>query len=254
MIDLHTHIIPEIDDGSKTEEMTLEMLKIAEKSGTKKIVLTPHYFKGKYMVPLNEVKQKLIYLKDLSKDNGINIELFCGQEVYFTPSILEDFKNGVIGTINNSKYMLIEFNLSSFDYELNEILDILYELKIRGVVPIIAHPERYKDFQKNPEKINDFIEIGCLFQMNAGSITGSLGSDSKKLAKILLKNRIYSFIGSDAHNTGRRGTNVLEHKKEIETIEPNFFDKTIKNSDKLLLNEDVYFTGNNIKKKIFGIF
>lgn len=254
MIDLHTHIIPKIDDGSKSEEMTLEMLRIAEQSGSKKIVLTPHYFKGKYMVPLDEVKKQLVYVKKLVEDNNINIEIFCGQEVYFTPSILEDFKTGLIGTINDSKYMLIEFNLSRFDYEVSEILDVLYELQVRGVVPIIAHPERYKEFQKAPEKINDFIELGCLFQMNAGSITGMLGSDSKKLAKILLKNGVYSFIGSDAHNTGRRNTDILSYKKEIEMVEKNFFNKTIENSEKLLINEEVYFTGNKIKKKIFGIF
>ncbi|MGL5820927.1 MAG: tyrosine-protein phosphatase [Sarcina sp.] len=254
MIDLHTHIIPEIDDGSKSEEMTLEMLKLAEKSGTKQIVLTPHYFKGKYMVPMEEVKLKLEYMKNLINQNNIDIELFCGQEVYFTLSILEDFKNGLIGTINDSKYMLIEFNLSRFDFEINDILDILYELKIKGIIPIIAHPERYRDFQKAPEKINDFIEMGCLFQLNAGSITGILGSDSKKLAKILLKNGIYSFIGSDAHNTGKRNTDILSYKQEIESIEKNFFNKTIENSQQLLVGEEIYFTGNKIKKKIFGIF
>ena len=157
MIDIHTHIIPFIDDGSISEEVSIEMLKIAYLSGTRKIVLTPHYYRGKYTVPIDVVKKHLKKMKKIAEDHRIDIEIFAGQEIYFTPSLLEDLDNKEIGTINDTRYILIEFNLESFDYE---IFDVLHELKIRGLVPIIAHPERYKEFQKKPSKVDEFIEIG----------------------------------------------------------------------------------------------
>ncbi|MGL5575076.1 MAG: tyrosine-protein phosphatase, partial [Sarcina sp.] len=186
--------------------------------------------------------------------NDINIEFFCGQEVYFTLSILDDLKKGFIGTINDSRYMLIEFNSREFDYSLSEIMDIFYELKIKGIVPVIAHPERYKSFQKKNDMINEFIDVGCLFQLNVGSIEGHFGGEAKKLAKVFLKNDIYSFIGSDAHNTGRRNTDIMSSKNEIEELQNKFFAKTIKNSEDLLENREVRFDGKKIKKKFLGLF
>ena len=252
MIDIHTHIIPFIDDGSISEEVSIEMLKIAYLSGTRKIVLTPHYYRGKYTVPIDVVKKHLKKMKKIAEDHRIDIEIFAGQEIYFTPSLLEDLDNKEIGTINDTRYILIEFNLESFDYE---IFDVLHELKIRGLVPIIAHPERYKEFQKKPSKVNEFIEAGCLFQLNANSTSGLLGSESKKLAEIFLKNRIYSFIGSDAHGIGKRNTNIDIYKKDIEKIELEFFSRIEKNSENMLMDQYINFQIKkikNVKKSMFS--
>ena len=102
MIDIHSHIIPNIDDGSKSLEMSLEMLKRAEESGTKKIIATPHFFKGYWTENYNSVKDKVKKLNNLAKENNLNIEIYPGQEVFFNNYILEDFKLGDIGTLGDS--------------------------------------------------------------------------------------------------------------------------------------------------------
>lgn len=251
MIDIHSHIIPLIDDGAKSQEMALDMLSLAARTGTTKIILTPHYFRGKFMTPISEVKEKLIYMKKLINDNGINLELYAGQEIYFTPSLLEDLKNGQIGTLNDTRYMLIEFSMTEIA---QEALDILYELKVKGIVPVIAHPERYIQLQKEPSKINEFIEEGYLFQLNAGSVGGLLGKEAKKTAEIFLENNIYSFIGSDAHSNSRRDTDLEKYKENIERIQNGFMKVASDNAQLLLDDEEVRFKGRKIEKKKKGFF
>ena len=189
MIDIHSHIISGIDDGSKNTEMTIKMLEMAEESGTTDIVATPHFMRGRFEVTYKEVIDEVENLKKLAKENSININIYSGQEVYYSRNILEYYNQRMIGTINNTRYMLIEFPMLEFNIE--EAINTLYELQIRGIVPIIAHPERYKQFIKNPSQINLLIKEGMLFQVNAGSINGDFGRDVKKTSKILF---IYIYI------------------------------------------------------------
>ncbi|HCW53458.1 MAG TPA: capsular biosynthesis protein [Clostridium sp.] len=244
MIDIHSHILPGIDDGSKDIEMTIEMLKIAEKSGTKEIIATPHYLLEYGEAKINEVKEYVENLNLLLSEKGIDIKVYSGQEVYFTENIVNDYENRNIGTLNDSRYMLIEFDMRNYE---TSIFDYLYELQIKGIVPIIAHPERYRWFIKKPEIINRFISEGYLFQLNAGSIEGKFGNEVKKTAQIFLKNDIYDFVGSDAHNTNStRSTNISEAIKLMGKENMNKFNV---NSKKLINNAEIEFTGKIIEKK-----
>ena len=155
MIDMHSHIIYGVDDGSKNKEMTLEMLKLSIECGVKKIVATPHYMKGRFNVEYGEIKDKINELRQMVSEEKLDIEIYCGQEVYYRENILEYYEEGAIGTINDSRYMLIELPMREFD--VNNVIDNLYELTLKGIVPIIAHPERYIPFIKKPSLINDFI-------------------------------------------------------------------------------------------------
>lgn len=247
MIDLHSHIICNVDDGSKSKNMTFNMLKMAEFNGTKKIIATPHFFRGNFETPFNQVFEIFEEVKSLVKENNINIEVYCGQEVYYSDKILEQYINGEIGTINNSKYMLIEFPMR--DFNINEILDSIYELQIKGVVPVVAHPERYYKFIREPRLINKFIKAGFLFQLNTGSICGDFGKDAKKTSEIFVKNKIYNFIGSDCHRDDKRTSNMSLGIKKIENINKIYIDEIMDSSEKLLLNEDVGFLGVMIKEK-----
>lgn len=250
MIDIHSHIISGIDDGSKNTEMTIKMLEMAEESGTTDIVATPHFMRGRFEVTYKEVIDEVENLKKLTKENSININIYSGQEVYYSRNILEYYNQGMIGTINNTRYMLIEFPMLEFNIE--EAINILYELQIRGIVPIIAHPERYKQFIKNPSQINLLIKEGMLFQVNAGSINGDFGRDVKKTAIKYLNNNIYSFIGSDAHRDKGRNTDI---KNVIEILEYNQRKSFINNAKAMLKNEEIEFRGIPIKeKKFLGIF
>lgn len=250
MIDIHSHIINDIDDGSKSEEMTIKMLKIAEQSGTSDIVATPHFMRGRFEVTYNQVVKRVENLKKIAKENFININIYSGQEIYYNEKILEYYNEGIIGTINNTKYMLIEFPILEFDIQ--NAINVLYELQIRGVVPIVAHPERYKQFIKNSSQINLLIKEGMLFQVNAGSINGDFGRDVKKTAIKYLNNNIYSFIGSDAHRDKGRNTDI---KNLIKTLEKEKIESFINNGKYMLNNEEIKFNGTQIKEKRFlGIF
>ena len=163
---------------------------------------------------------------------------------------MEYFNDKCIGTINGSRYMLIE--LPMLEFNLDEVIDTIYELQIRKIVPIIAHPERYKQFIKKPSMINALIKEGMLFQLNAGSIAGNFGKDVKKTAQKFLEHNVYSFIGSDAHRDRGRDTNMTEALKALEAIQRRTFDD---NGKAMLKNEDIDFKGTLVKeKKFLGIF
>lgn len=252
MIDIHSHIIPNIDDGSKSYEMSLEMLKRAEESGTKKIIATPHFFKGYWTESYISIKNKVKELNRLAKENNLNIEIYPGQEVFFNNYILEDYKLNEIGTLAESRYMLIEFPMDKINFQ--KAIDTIYELKIKGITPVIAHPERYMDFINDPEKINQFIDEGYLFQLNGGSITGLFGKEIKKTAETFLENNIYSFIGSDAHSNGNRNTSLREACEVINGISRGASKRFEANGLALMNNEKVEFQGQKVKKKKRGLF
>lgn len=248
IIDIHSHIIAGIDDGPKYLNVALEMIKRAESLGTKDIVATPHFRRGYFETPFNEVKIIANYLKSLVKEEGLNINIHYGQEVYFSERILEDLEKGIIGTIDEGRYMLLEFPMRKIP---KEAVDYIYEINLKGITPIIAHPERYLDVVKNPERLNELIEEGCLFQLNAGSIRGDFGRDIKKTSEILIKHGIYGFIGSDAHDNNRRKTGILEECKEVFKKNKNLEEIFMENTEKLLKNENIFFEGEKIKKRGF---
>lgn len=251
MIDIHSHVIPRIDDGAKDEEMAVSMLKIAEKGGTKKLVVTPHFMRGRFDYEYNEVTEEVEKLRRLAKDNNVEIEIYQGQEIYYSDKIVEYYNRGSIGTINGTRYMLIE--LPMVEFNLDQVVDNLYELQLKGITPIIAHPERYRPFIKKPSLINKLIKEGCLFQLNTGSITGEFGRDVKKTAEAYLMNRVYNFIGSDGHRDTKRNTDLSQFLNIVEKEDIELFKES---SEAMLNNEEVEFIGKKLqeKKKFLGIF
>ena len=244
IVDIHSHIIPGIDDGSKDMEMTLEMIRNAEKEGTKEMVATPHYLLEYGEATIIDVKNRVKEINVLLENEKIDVKIYSGQEVYFNEKIIEDYLEGNIGTINDSRYMLIEFPMDKFD---ENTFDILYELQVREIVPIIAHPERYKFFIEKPSLINEFINQEYLFQVNAGSIEGKFGQNVKKTADLFLTNNIYNFIGSDAHNIKSRNTGLKNAMDLIgKGMNKNIFQDS---SEKILKNMDIKFRGERIKGK-----
>ena len=246
IVDIHSHILPGIDDGSKSIKMSIDMIKRSYEEGTRDIIATPHFRRGCFDTPYNEVKDIVKYFNSLIKEEGLDIRIHYGQEVYYSDKMIEDLEKGFIGTINGGRYLLLEFPMRKIP---SEAIDYIYELSIRGIIPIIAHPERYSDVIRKPEVLNDFIEEGCLFQLNAGSIRGDFGKDSKRVAEALIKNGVYSFIGSDAHNDRSRRTGIREECKEVFKSNIALRKIFMENSIKLLNNDEIEFTGNLIRKK-----
>lgn len=117
MIDIHSHILPGIDDGSKSIKMSLDMIKNSYEEGTRDIVATPHFRRGCFETPSNEVKDIVKYFNGLLKEEGLDITIHYGQEVYYSDRIIEDLENGLIGTINGGRYLLIEFPMRKIPSE-----------------------------------------------------------------------------------------------------------------------------------------
>ena len=206
MRDIHSHILYGIDDGSPSKEDSIKLLKDMEDYGITDIILTPHYIENSlYMVSL-DIKIKLI--NELQKYTKIN--LYIGNEVYINNNILELLKQKQISTLNNSRYLLVELPMSS---KINNLEDTMYNLIKNGIIPIIAHPERYTYVQENINYLDDLKELGVLFQSNYESIFGKYGNIAKKTIKKLLKNNYISFLGSDLHRVSSKNNTKRVQKK-----------------------------------------
>ena len=193
MIDFHSHILPGIDDGSRNLEQSVFMVNEAKEAGFTKIISTSHYMENYY--ECNEKERRKLIEQLQSEVQGI--ELYLGNEIYITNNIIELLKNGQASSINGTKYVLFEFPLINTK-PMND-KEVIYRLIENGYVPIIAHPERYPFIQDNPDYLFELEEMGTLFQANYGSIIGMYGIKAKKTLKILLKNNLISFFGSDVH-------------------------------------------------------
>lgn len=236
MIDLHTHIIPGIDDGSRTLEDSIEILKEANEAGFTDIFLTSHYLEGEYTASKEEKNKLLKDLQDELKEKNININLYCGAEVYVTPDIIDYIEK--IDTLNNSKYILIELPMSN---KISYLDDVIFELQSRNLVPIIAHPERYAYVQKDYKILIPLIEKGVLFQANIGSIVGKYGASAKKTFKKLLKKNMINFLATDIHkhNTIYTQFDVMMRKLRKVVSEDKINDLMVNNPKKVINNENI---------------
>ena len=199
MIDIHSHILMGIDDGSRTLEESIDIIKEAETNGFTQIISTSHYYKGKFEVEENKRKELLETLnKELVKQN-INVKLYLASEILITPEIIELIETKKASTINDTKYLLMEL---PFNTQVLYLEDLLFKIIAKGYVPIIAHPERYTFVQKNPNKLIEYIEQGALFQSNYSSVIGYYGKQTQKTAIKLLKANMIHFLGTDVHRPG----------------------------------------------------
>ena len=196
MIDMHSHIIPGIDDGAENVEETFNMIKEAKEVGFTDIVLTSHYLTHYYEPDASELLFWKTKIQEVLDKKNINVKLYCGMELYISNSIKELFHEKKVLTINESRYLLMELPLAT---SVNYLEHVLYFLDTINITPILAHPERYKCVQENPELIDDYLEKGVLIQCNYASIVGLYGKKAKKIIKYLLKNHKVHFLGSDCH-------------------------------------------------------
>ena len=235
--DLHCHLLPGIDDGSKTIEESIETLRRAEKEGVTEIVLTPHYIENtRYNCNNKNKKELFVKLNDAMHEAGIDIKLYLGNENYMSENFVELLKNKEIMTINNSRYLLFEFPLNQIYQNSKEVL---YELVTMGCVPILAHPERYRDFQTHPELAEEYARMGILLQGNYKSLLGKYGREAKKTLKIFLKKGLITFMGSDIHHTDdylidkarKKVKRIVKEDSKVEDLFCNNFDKVIKDEE-----------------------
>jgi protein-tyrosine phosphatase len=230
MIDIHTHILPNVDDGSDSFEKSLEMLKQAKDQGVTHIVLTPHtILNSSYYLEKNVLQEKFDEFVKQIEDIGIKV--FLGSEIYYTDKSYHKLINNELTTFNNSKYVIVEFPM----HEETDIDEAMYNVRVKGFRPILAHPERYKFL-----KVDDVrsIKQNALIQVNSTSILGQHGKKIKKFAFDLIKNDLVDFISSDCHNTTDRNVNLLDAYNIIsKKFGKDYADKIFKKNQEKLIKE-----------------
>ena len=239
-IDIHSHILYGIDDGSKSIEESINIIKEHIKMGFTDIVVTPHYIENSKYETNNIDKENILKtLKQELKKQNININLYLGNEVFVNNNLEELLKKKEIATINNSKYLLIEFPMNEKPKDIN---NIIYELKIKGIIPIIAHPERYDYVEKNPNLVLEWIEEGALLQSNYGSIIGVYGSGPQKTIKKLLKKDLIEFLATDIHYPNNKiYLNMDKIRKQLKKLitKERFIELTNTNPKKIIENKEI---------------
>lgn len=236
IIDIHTHILPGIDDGAKDIEESVKIINYLYANGITDIVLTSHYISNtKYNYNQIARDRTLAVLREALNNDQIN--LYLGNEVYLTENVIDLLERHEISTINNTRYMLIELPLTGC---LHNFQNILCELTDYGIIPIIAHPERYEFLQKDKRRIRELLEFNCLIQCNVDSITGKYGKKAQKLMKWFLKNKLVQFVATDSHYVGDTDLLQKSYKKLKKAVgNTKFEDLTLKNPLKVLRNEEV---------------
>lgn len=191
MIDIHSHILPAVDDGSTSIENSIKMLQDLLANGVTDVILTPHH-RGKYVLEQDVLKEKFEEFKILTKDVPVN--LYLGQEFFIDKNTIKDLVPGKVVTLNDSNYVLLEFDYFNFF----DIPEAVYVAKARGFIPVVAHVERYEYL--NLDEIYEIKALGGLIQINASSLVKKMDKHCYKRSKKLLKSNLVDFIASDCHD------------------------------------------------------
>jgi protein-tyrosine phosphatase len=202
MIDIHTHILPGIDDGVRTEDEAVEFARMAAADGIQCIVATPHCKEGFYENDRTAVLDGVSRLRERLKAEGIAIDLEPGAEVHLCPELPARIRDGRAPTLgDNGKTLLLELSLTQYPVELE---NLVFQLKLAGIVVVLAHPERIRFFQEDGKRYEELVRLGALGQITTGSITGVFGTEAAEFSEELLRKGLVHVVASDAHNTRGR--------------------------------------------------
>lgn len=197
MIDLHSHILPYLDDGARNMGEALSMARIAVESGITDMVATPHCERG----GVEELQNSYQRMCRVLEEEEIPLKLHLGMEIFATEDTARLLQEGKLLTLNESRYPLVEFDFLASGEEETEILR---DVCMAGYRPLVAHPERYLFLRRNPELLNHWWELGCLFQLNRGSLVGSFGMEAQQMAMEMVDRGFATVVASDAHSSARR--------------------------------------------------
>lgn len=193
--DLHSHLIPGVDDGSQSIAESIELIKALKGFGYKKLITTPHVFYNSFPEGISILQDKLIELKNVVKENNIDIQLELGCELMLDDDVRDRIKNKEIITFSDN-YLLFEIPMNAEIYGLE---NWLFDLQLEGYNLIIAHPERYSFLFKNKTKIDSLRNRGILFQLNMMSLSEYYGKDVQQSAQWMVDNHLIDLVGSDCH-------------------------------------------------------
>ncbi|MED3985212.1 tyrosine protein phosphatase [Peribacillus simplex] len=254
MIDIHCHILPGVDDGSADMKESLNMARKAVEAGITHIFATPHHLNEKYVNVKSDIIDRAVRLNESFHLENIPLTIHPGQEVRIHRDIFSSLDKEEILTLDdNGTYILLELpsgRVPSYTQE------VIYELLLKGIIPIIVHPERNKELIANHKLLFELVQEGALTQITSGSITGNFGKGIQSFSKKIIEHNLAHFIATDAHNIGSRGFTLQQAYETITKtygIQRTFYFK--ENAEQLLKGQSPAAEKPlPFKKKILGIF
>ncbi len=254
MIDIHCHILPIVDDGPRSEAQFLDMAKMAVDDGITHIIATPHHMNGTFMNPKQKILDLVLQANQMLHSQDIPLTITPGQEVHVYDDLVEDVRNqNLLFLDHRQKYILLELPYSVPHY----MEQLVYDLRLLGVTPIIPHPELYPKLREFPILLYHLVKSGALVQITAASLTGQYGHLIRKFCCQLIKYHLAHVIASDAHNTNKRIPNLSKAYKQLALIggEEVAFDfksnaEKVVNGEYITVEEPMRME----KEKIFGLF
>ena len=256
MVDLHCHLLPGIDDGSKSMEMSLRMAREATENGVTHALLTPHHMNGHYVNHKQDVIRRTKEFQEQINAHNIPLTVFPGQEVRINGQLLEALdRDDILFADTADKYMMLEFPDDDVPHYTNQMI---FDLQQRGIIPVIVHPERNTKIMAEPDLIYQLLEKGCLSQITASSYVGTFGKKVEEFSRQLIEAGQGYVFASDAHDLPDR---KYEMRQAFEKIQYEFgkelVDRYQQNARSIINGENIIL--NNLrpikeKRKIFWLF
>jgi tyrosine-protein phosphatase YwqE len=217
MVDVHSHLIPEVDDGSSSMEESLDLIRTMSDLGYQKIITTPHVMNDFYPNTTEDIRSRLKRLKAHVDAAGIDMEVEAAAEYYLDEHMMNMLEDKSELLTFGDNYLLFE---TSFLNEPAYLREGIFQIISNGMKPVMAHPERYVFVQNRPEMLEDLVDRGLLLQLNTISLSGYYSKGAKKLAELLIDEKLISFLGTDCHN--KRQLEMM-----YETVDQRYFDKAL---------------------------
>src|SRR5699024_7236735 len=237
MLDMHAHILPNVDDGPKTVMESIDVIRQMASEGVTEIIATSHAYNPHYHVDHNRVQTELPLLQKELQKQQIDVTLHVGQEVRIHEDLIDNFKNGAALSLDNSNYFLLEHPSGEIPAY---TIPMIQEMISMNKVPIIAHPERNRAIASKPSRLERLVKNGALAQITAGSVTGHFGKNIQKLSMQLIEANLIHTYGSDVHNNETRpalfeaGLDYLDKKHHHELV-----DIFLENNARITMNKDM---------------
>lgn len=205
-VDIHSHILPGVDDGARSMDESIQMLSMAYEQGIQIMIATPHYSTGMKNIATEKLKKISNEVSLASQRAGLDIQIVLGNELLYSMDLIDALDKGEALTIDGTRYILVEFLPSTSIQEIkNGLIHCIYS----GYIPILAHAERYRCLRAQPESVEDLIRLGIYIQLNLSSIRGGIMSQTAHFCQKLLKRGWVHFLGTDAHGAKERSPVIL---------------------------------------------
>ncbi|KGP75334.1 histidinol phosphatase [Desulfosporosinus sp. Tol-M] len=255
MIDIHSHILPGLDDGSKNMAETLGIVRQLHEAGFKTLIATPHVLEGRDFLSPAEILAATEQVRQAVTEAGIPVDILPGAENYIFPDLIKWVRAGKLLTLGNTgKYILIEFPMLEIPLYTDQVF---FELQVQGITPVLAHPERYRDLTEQPERILAWARKGILLQLDLRSLSGHYGPQARQLAEIMLSSDLIHVIGSDVHHASSSESTYLEGLQSVRKIagETRYQEltrlnpQTVLEGNPLRGDREYFLKGSSIKKR-----